>query len=157
MSHSAPLENTRTELDPTRAASFYIKLIAQELARMAEADLRPLGVGLASLPVLTALSQGNTDTQAELARLLGVEQSSMAQTLVRLERDGLITRSPDPAHGRRQLIALTPLARNILPSSKEVLARGNDMALSDFSAEERELVLKLLVRMLANLTGSDKY
>jgi len=144
------------ELDPRQAPSFYIKRIASELTRLAEAGLRPLGVGMGSLPVLTALKTGQASTQAELARLLHVEQPSMAQTLARLERDGLIKRVPHPAHRRIQLIELTPEAHAILPRSKHVLLEGNEAALRGFSEDERQQLLAFVKRIHSNLADGSQ-
>ena len=49
-------------------------------------------------------------TQAELLDLIGIEQPTMAFTLRRMERDGIIERSPDPEHGRKSLVKLTARA-----------------------------------------------
>lgn len=139
--------------DPRQAPSYYVKRLAQEMSRLADAELRPLGVGMASLPVLTALKQGHASTQAELARYLHVEQPSMAQMLGRLERDGFIRRQAHALNKRIQLIAITAEAEAILPRSKEILSRGNDRALAGFTAEEISTVLGLLKRMHDNLSG----
>lgn len=147
-------QDSAAELDPRQAPSFYIKRIASELTRRAEAGLRPLGVGMGSLPVLAALNAGLASTQAELAKLLHVEQPSMAQTLSRLERDGLIRRQPHPSHKRIQLIEVTPAARAILPRSKSILLEGNEAALRGFSDEERQQLLAFVKRIHGNLADA---
>src|ERR1700680_2430164 len=52
-------------------------------------------------PVIAWLMQLPESSQAELSRLIGIEQPTMAITLRRMERDGLIQRNADPDHGRR--------------------------------------------------------
>ncbi|WP_256774675.1 MULTISPECIES: MarR family transcriptional regulator [unclassified Stenotrophomonas] len=137
--------------DPRNVPSFLIKRVARELTRMAETKLRPLDLGMASLPVLEALRQGKAATQSELARLLRVEQPSMAQTLARLERDQLILRSPDPHRPRAQRIELTPLALQRLPQAREILNEGNTRMLAGFSVDETMLLATFLQRLSANL------
>ena len=137
--------------DPSNVPSFLIKRVARELSRMAETELRPLGLGMASLPVLEALRQGKASTQAELARLLRVEQPSMAQTLARLERDQLIRRFPDPLRPRAQRIEVTALALQRLPQARDILNQGNTRMLADFSVDETLLLGRLLQRLSANL------
>jgi len=141
-----------SEFDPLSTPSFLVKQVAKELTRLAEAELRPLGVGIGSLPVLAALKSGAAMTQADLARLLHVEQPSMAQTLVRLERDGLIRRRPHPANRRIQLIELTAACQEVLPRSKAILLKGNERLLAGFSADDASLLLSLLKRASDNLT-----
>src|SRR5262249_37672658 len=64
-------------------------------------------------PVIAWLMQLKDSTQGELARIVGIEQPTMAVTLRRMERDGLIERRPDPDHGRRTLVTLTPKGRKL--------------------------------------------
>ncbi|NVZ66360.1 MarR family transcriptional regulator [Pseudomonas gingeri] len=143
------------DVDLYQVPSFLIKRVSQELIRQAEIRLRPLAIGMASMPVLGALKRGEARTQAELARLLQVEQPSMAQTLARLERDGLIRRRPDPQHKRIQIVELTELGLARIPQAKDILCYGNDKALVGFSAEEVALFVDFLQRANANLRKED--
>ena len=77
-----------------------ISLAARGFARLSESRLKPLGFGVGQLPVLVALQNGKASTQRDLARFAKVEQPPMAQTLARMERDGLIERTRDPTDGR---------------------------------------------------------
>jgi MarR family transcriptional regulator for hemolysin len=75
----------------------------------------------------------------------------MAQMLARMERDGLIRRSPDPADGRSSRIMLTEIAEARLPNAVAALLRGNREALSGFTDEETGQLVALLGRLIANL------
>ncbi|MGY2286465.1 MarR family winged helix-turn-helix transcriptional regulator [Pseudomonas gingeri] len=143
------------DVDLYQVPSFLIKRVSQELIRQAEIRLRPLAIGMASMPVLGALKRGEARTQAELARLMQVEQPSMAQTLARLERDGLIRRRPNPQHKRIQIVELTELGLARIPQAKDILCDGNDKALVGFSAEEVALFVDFLQRANANLRKED--
>ena len=83
-----------------------ISLAARGFARLSEARLKPLGFGVGHVPVLIALQDGRADTQRDLARFAKVGQPPMAQMLARMERDGLIRRTPDAVDGRSSRIAL---------------------------------------------------
>ena len=50
-------------------------------------------------------------TQSEIARRLDLEQPTVANTLRRMERDGLVHLSPDPNNRRQVLIYLTDKGR----------------------------------------------
>jgi MarR family transcriptional regulator for hemolysin len=128
-----------------------ISLAARGFARLSEARLKPLGFGVGHLPVLVALMNGRTETQRDLARSAKMEQSSMAQMLVRMERDGLIRRVPDPADGRSSLISLTEIAEARLPNACKVLFQGNREALDGFTEKETEQFVALLIRLISNL------
>ena len=128
-----------------------ISLAARGFARLSEARLKPLGFGVGHLPVLVALQDGRANTQRDLARFAKIEQPSMAQMLVRMERDGLIQRTPDATDGRSSRIALTVVARTRLPEACAALFEGNREALGGFTDEEAAQLVALLTRVIANL------
>ncbi|WP_375392790.1 MarR family winged helix-turn-helix transcriptional regulator [uncultured Sphingomonas sp.] len=70
----------------------------------------PLGLSSGYLPVLTALMPGERLAQKVLTERAGIEQPTMAATLGRMERDGVIEREPDPDDRRSALVRLTPQA-----------------------------------------------
>jgi MarR family transcriptional regulator for hemolysin len=128
-----------------------IGLAARAFARLSEARLRPLGFGVGHVPVLIALRDGRANTQRDLAVFAKVEQPPMAQMLARMERDGLIERTPDPIDGRSRRIALTEPARARLPEACSALLAGNHDALRGFTDQESELLIGLLTRLISNL------
>src|ERR1700761_6180344 len=105
------------DLDVLSTPGHLISLAARGFARLSEARLKPLGFGVGHLPVLIALQRGQAPTQRELARFAKVEQPPMAQMLARMERDGLIRRTPDPDDRRSSRIALTRTALKNLPEA----------------------------------------
>jgi len=129
---------------------YLVVRLARLMSRYAEERIHPLGTGLAGYPVITALTEGGDMTQKQLTELLGVEQSSTAQLLNRLERDGFVTRRKDPRDGRSSFICLTEKATSALPAISEIMDDGNDLAVNGFSAQEIAQVIDLLKRMLAN-------
>jgi MarR family transcriptional regulator for hemolysin len=139
------------ELKVLSTPGHLISLAARGFARLSEARLKPLGFGIGYLPVLVALTSGRAETQRDLARFAKMEQPSMAQMLVRMERDGLIRRVPDPADGRSSLISLTEIAEARLPDAFTVLFQGNREALNGFTNEEAAQLVALLTRLIGNL------
>ena len=128
-----------------------ISQAARGFARLSEARLKPLGFGVGHLPVLIALEDRPAASQRDLARFARIEQPSMAQMLARMERDGLILRTPDPNDGRSSQIALTETARQRLPEACATLFQGNRDALSGFTEDETTRFVDFLNRLIANL------
>lgn len=128
-----------------------VSLAARGFARLSEARLKPLGFGVGHLPVLVALRDEKASTQRDLARFARIEQPPMAQMLRRMERDGFIRRTPDPADGRSQRVALTDTALSRLPEAIAILFQGNRDALDGFTEAEAEQFLGFLTRLLNNL------
>jgi MarR family transcriptional regulator for hemolysin len=139
------------DLDVLSTPGHLISLAARGFARLSEARLKPLGFGVGHLPVLVALRDGQASTQRDLARFAKVEQPPMAQMLDRMERDGLIVRTPDPADGRSRRITLTAAAQARLPEAVTVLLKGNREVLAGFTQEEAGVLVDLLKRLIANL------
>jgi MarR family transcriptional regulator, transcriptional regulator for hemolysin len=145
------MQTDGSELKVLATPGHLVSLAARGFARLSEARLKPLGFGLGYLPVLVALKNGRAETQRDLARFARIEQPSMARMLVRMERDGLIRRAPDPADGRSSLVSLTETAEARLPDACAVLFQGNREALDGFTDEEAAQLVSLLNRLIANL------
>ena len=146
------------EKDVLSTPGHLISLAARGFARLSEARLKPLGFGVGQLPVLVALQNGKASTQRDLARFAKVEQPPMAQMLARMERDGLIRRTPHPEDGRSSRIVLTNAAQARMPDAIETLFKGNRDAMDGFSQEESTQLVALLTRLIANLdqiTGTE--
>lgn len=145
------MQQQKANADVLLTPGHLISLAARAFARLSEARLKPLGFGIGYLPVLVALQEGRARTQRDLARFARIEQPSMAQMLVRMERDGLIDRTPDPVDGRSSRISLTDAARTRLPEACTALFHGNAEAMAGFSDAEAAQFVTLLTRMIGNL------
>jgi MarR family transcriptional regulator for hemolysin len=145
------MQEPRSMNDVLSSPGHLISLAARSFARLSEARLKPLGFGVGHLPVLVALQDGLATSQRDLARFARIEQPSMAQMLARMERDGLISRTPDPADKRSSHVALTDTARTRLPQACAELFDGNSAALDGFTDQESAQLVTLLSRLIANL------
>ena len=139
------------DLNLYRPASYLIARSARLLTRRGEERFRALGLAIAQMPVLVALKDGASLTQKELAVLAQIEQPTMTHLLARMERDGLIRRTPNPHDKRSSLISLTPSALKKLPEARAVLLEGNTVALQGFTEEEVATLSQLLRRVMENL------
>ncbi len=92
--------------DPESTPTLWINHASRLLMRHFEERLRPLDFGMAYLPVAIALEENGALPQRQLAEHAHVEQPTMAALLVRMERDGLISREPHPSDKRSSLISL---------------------------------------------------
>jgi len=73
--------------------------------------VKPHGVTQGQVSILCCLQEEEGQTQAELCRKIQVEQPTMANTLRRMERDGLIVRTISELDKRQVLIHLTERIR----------------------------------------------
>jgi DNA-binding MarR family transcriptional regulator len=107
-------------------------------------------------PIIAWLMQLSDSTQGELSRLIGIEQPTMAVTLRRMERDGLIQRTPDPDHGRRSLIRLTAKGRNLSKVMRVAAHDVEKIATDGLTPAEVEQFFRLTGIMIQNL-NVDRY
>jgi DNA-binding MarR family transcriptional regulator len=129
------------------------------LARLFEQALRErtaaLGVVPGQFPALLALYVEDGLTQSELSRQVSVEQPTMANTLNRMERDGLIHRTADPRDRRRVPVHLTERARELERPLTQAARDINAAATRDLRAEEREALMEMLARLIDSLERDD--
>ncbi|WP_280470602.1 MarR family winged helix-turn-helix transcriptional regulator [Nocardia farcinica] len=128
-----------------------INRAARALARDADNALKPLGLRYAQVPVLALLHDGAELTQKQLAEATGIEQPSMAQLLARMDRDGLIRRTPHPRDARSQTITLAPGTDTQLFTAHQHLTALDKRAVAGFTTEEITTLKHLLARLGDNL------
>ena len=123
--------------------------IARQFAILLGEGLKPLSIAPAQFPILLELWQKDGLSQQELVERADLKQATIANTLARMERDGLITREPNPDDARSRLIMLTEQARALQQQSTEITQGINQTALSDLSADEQKLFLEMAAKIVA--------
>lgn len=147
-----PLLNPRTmkfdrQQSPGYLTNYLARLFAQALFRR----IGPHGVTRGQFPVLLALWEQEGATQTQLAEQLAVEQPTMANTLKRMERDGLIVRVPDAEDRRQAHVHLTDRGRGLEAVLTASARETNAAALAGLEPEERQQFLALVRRVIHNL------
>jgi len=127
--------------------------LANHMARLFErglaARIRPLGLTTGTFPALLELWENDGLTQKQLVERLDIEQATMANTLSRMERDGLIRREKDPGDGRVQRIRLTERARALRDPAIAAAKAENEDALLALSDEESAEFISLMQKIIA--------
>src|SRR5690606_18244792 len=121
------------QFDRERSSGYLTNWAARLFARAIDRRLAPLGLSSGYMPVFFALAHGEALSQKVLAARASVEQSTMANTLNRMERDGLVVRSPDPADRRSTLVSLTPAAAEKLKGVQAAGQAVNAQAMAGLS------------------------
>ena len=137
--------------DREQSSGYLTNWAARLFARAIDQRLTPLGLSSAYMPVFFALAGGAAMSQKALAERAAVEQPTMANTLKRMERDGLIARRADPRDGRAALVSLTPSAVEKLKGVQAAGKAVNETAMASLSATERVQYLRLLRKVIAAL------
>ncbi|MCR6632723.1 MAG: MarR family transcriptional regulator [Magnetospirillum sp.] len=130
---------------------YLVNMLARLFARGLDRRLAGYGLSHGQFPALLMLWNQPGLTQGEIAQRVCVEQPTMANTLNRMEREGLIERHPDADDRRRVLVYPSQRAMAL---RDEVLAQAiatNAAATEGLEEHEKALAQDLLRRMIGNL------
>lgn len=142
-------------LTRTKSAGYMTNWAARLFARAIDQKLKPMGMSSGYLPVFFALADGSARTQKQLALDAGIEQPTMAATLNRMERDGLIEREKDSEDRRITHIRLSAEARAKAMDIQAIVNQVNETALSGLNRIEQRVFLDALGKITTALTRSE--
>ncbi|MDA4845534.1 MarR family winged helix-turn-helix transcriptional regulator [Hoeflea poritis] len=139
------------EFEKEKSAGYLANHMARLFAQGLHERIAPLGIVPGQFPALLALWEKDGITQKELIARVDIEQATMANTLTRMERDGLIRRTRHPSDARAQQIWLTAKAKQIRDKAYDAANTVNARALADLSAHERAFFIDCMSRVIAAL------
>lgn len=137
--------------DRGASAGYMSNWAARLFAKAIDVRLKPLGLSAAYMPVFFALVRGEELSQRALTAAAAVEQPTMAATLKRMERDGLLEKRPDPADGRGTLYRLSGRGMEMTAKVREYGRAINAAALEGLSEAESAAMLAALSKIVGNL------
>lgn len=132
------------------SATYLASLLAKGFSRSLQQRSEILGFSPGQFPLLIELWNEDGLTQRQLIDRLDIEQATMANTLARMERDGLIERRQHPADKRAQQIFLTAKARSMEADAKQAAADADQALFNGFRRFEKELMLEYIRWAIAN-------
>ena len=136
--------------DRSHSATYLAGQLARGFARSLQRRAMVLGFSPGQFPVLLELWQEDGLTQKQLLDRLEVEQATLANTLARMERDGLIGREPHPRDRRAQIILLTELGRDLERQAIDAAAEADAALFDGFRQFERELMMEYMRMAIEN-------
>ena len=113
--------------------------------------LEKIGVYPGQHPLLFSLDKKGGQSQKELAARLHIKPATMTVMLNRLEKSEMIKRCPDDDDRRVSRVYLTEKGRKASCEVKKILKTIDEECFGNFTAEERALLRKFLMRMRDNL------
>jgi DNA-binding MarR family transcriptional regulator len=139
-----------------RSIPFLMHQIVGRVEALVNKWARPLGLKIEGVRVLFRLLGGDR-TVNELARLTGVEISTLSRLLGRMTDMGLLTRRRDDADARSVIVSLTDKGRKLALEHQPVYFKDyEDILLSGFGAAEAKALRQHLVNMFENLDAVDQ-
>ncbi|WP_438392359.1 MarR family winged helix-turn-helix transcriptional regulator [Caballeronia sp. DA-9] len=113
------------------------------LQETSEFDITPVQYSL-----LTTLAEHGETDQNTLAWDIGLERSSVAEVLPRLELRGLLSRRQSEQDRRMKLVKLTRKGSALVKKMRPAVQRAHDRTLEHLPPAERELFMLQLIRLV---------
>ena len=111
------------------------------------AALEGVGISPRAHSVLAAASMGE-HTQIELARMVGLDKTTMVVTLDELEEAGLAERRPSATDRRARVITVTQAGKRKIREAERVTQRVREDVLAALPEDEREPFVDALRRLV---------
>jgi MarR family transcriptional regulator, transcriptional regulator for hemolysin len=110
------------------------------------AALEDVGISPRAQAVLTTAMTGE-HTQTEIARIVGLDKTTMVVTVDELEAAGLAERRPSSTDRRARVIAVTEAGKQSVKQADKVLDRVRDDVLSTLEPDQRTAFLTALSQL----------
>ncbi|HEY2200896.1 MAG TPA: MarR family winged helix-turn-helix transcriptional regulator [Solirubrobacteraceae bacterium] len=146
----ATLEHARSDPEPpgclTSDLGWLLSRVSHALTTESTAALEDSGISPRGHSVLAAAMTGEY-AQTELARMVGLDKTTMVVTVDDLEAQGLVERRPSKSDRRARLIKVTKEGQRKVAVADGVLDRVREDVLGALPEEEREVFLRALGRL----------
>lgn len=130
-----------------RLHQIHLGLFAEECAGF---DITPIQLGL-----LTVLNQGDTLDQVTLSTQVGIDRTSGADVIKRLERRGLVERFASQQDRRAMLVRITDSGRDLVLKMQPKMQSAQDRLLEPLSEADRQQFTLLMQQVIrANNSAS---
>jgi DNA-binding MarR family transcriptional regulator len=136
-----------TEFSRPESLGYLAWRLAHLFERVLDKRLSEHGVNIGQFRILLILWEMGQVTQNQIANYLNIAQPTVANTLKRMERDGLIAMAADPQDGRRLLLSLTVKGRRLRRPLTAEAQYVNRVATKGMPAHEIERIRRLLSQL----------
>jgi len=155
LSKPAAARDIRAQLRAARSRSplfgrpgFLIRRLHQLHCSLFIEETRGYDITPVQYSLMTALAAGGELEQNSLALEIGLERSSVAEVVPRLQRRGLLQRRRSPDDGRVKLIRLTRKGGTLLRRMAGAVQRAHDRTIDRLGPLQRDWFLLQLIRLV---------
>lgn len=115
--------------------------------------LEEKGIYFGQPPILCFLSKNPNATQKDIADSLNISPASVAVSVKRMEKSGIIYRETDKDDARRNNLSLTDKGAELEQFARQTFNAVDSAKLSGLSDEEISVMLTVIRKMTDNLSG----
>ena len=140
----------------TRSLGFLMADVSRLIRQRFDERARALDLTRAQWRVLAQLRRREGINQRALADILEIENITLTRHIDRLEAKGLVERRPDPYDRRARTLHLQPRTAALLKKLRTLSEETRLEALQGFSDAQSEQLIDMLLRIKANMSGTEK-
>ena len=111
------------------------------------------GIYFGQPPILQYIADNPDSTQKEIADFLGVSPPSVAMSVKRMEKSGLLMRIADKSDARRNNLQITPKGSELLRLAHTAFDEIDAVSLKGFTDGELDTLISFIERMNSNLSA----
>lgn len=130
-----------------------ISTLYRKMNMNVNAKLAPMGLSSAKAMFLFCLYDHKSMSQVEICRDLDMDKSTVAKMLVRLEKDGLVTKTVHPDDVRAFQVRLTDRAIALVPRAREIQEEWLSQITSGLTDLEKRNFFELIEKVAAAANG----
>lgn len=135
--------------------SFAIFALARSHRAKAAAMLADIGLFPGQEILLMQLAEQDGKPQKSLCESIGLDHSTVAKSVARLERDGLIERRKCVEDGRVSQVHLTAKGREMMDAISRVWADLERLTINYLTPEEQRVMTTAAKKIVASTTAED--
>jgi DNA-binding MarR family transcriptional regulator len=155
MTTPEPQSSVKAELEAALQRStllgrpgFLIRRLHQLHGSLFLEETRDFSITPVQYSLMTALARKGEIDQITLALEIGLERTSVAEVIPRLEARGLLTRRQSPIDKRVKLVKLTRKGRTLVEKMEPAVQRAHQRTVEAIPEEERDQFLLNLIRLV---------
>lgn len=93
--------------------------------------------------------------QEKVAETLNLDKATVGRAVVKLMKEGYVSRSRDPNDKRAYILNVTEKGKDMELVIKKISFNVTSILLTDFQPDEKEIAFRFLKRMYQNMTSLD--
>jgi len=146
-----------SEIPNSPRLSYLVKWVERGLRLRLDLALEPHGVTTPEYTALSVLRERDGLSSAQLARRVFVTAQAMNQLVIRLERRGLIRRTPSASHAKTMCTSLTAKGAALLAACDRATLPIEERALSQLSRSDAAALRRTLSTLVDSFDDRRKH
>lgn len=145
-------EDVTTHYDLSRSPSHLLHRAQQYAANLSSTSLKSAGITLRQFSVLAAVANEEGASQSRLVEATGIDRSTLADMVSRMETAGLILRESSDADKRAKAVSLTDAGREALGAAAPAVIEADAALMTALPKNRRDAFLAILSVLVTDPT-----